>query len=121
MPTTLEVVQSHFEKGQYKEAITLLNALIHKEATDDLYFNRALCYYFLKNYRKAYSDLKALKHWTKDASELAASIERQQRQRDDTPESPKPKKQDDVVDEDGNIKKLQFFKSDITLDNVIGL
>ena len=121
MPTTLEVVQSHFEKGQYKEAITLLNALIHKEGSDDLYFNRALCYYFLKNYRKAYSDLKALKHWTKDASELAASIERQQRQRDDAPEAPKPKKQDDVVDEDGNIKKLQFFKSDITLDNVIGL
>lgn len=122
MPTALEVVQRYFERGEYDKAATMLNGMIRKEPADDLYFNRALCYYFLKQYKKSYKDLKSMKSQSNDAHDLAERIDKAIDAEQESSRHPKKeKREDDLVDEDGNIKKLKFFKPDITLNDLIGM
>jgi tetratricopeptide (TPR) repeat protein len=54
----LEKVKTLYNQGKYQESVTLATESINKKMTEPLfYFFRGCCYYYLKNYTTALSDL----------------------------------------------------------------
>lgn len=119
MTDAFSSVEIDFKSKRYSEALSKLDDLIrnpaYKTQLEDLYYKKALCLYFLAEYPEAYEIATQLDENPKSRA-LMDALNKKKKSAHRSKE-----KNERVVDDDGVVKKLPFFKSDTTFKDVIGL